>query len=334
MIKKARTIPIEILILVALIRRLRPDHPKIPQIQVELAKRKKGYRGELSLNYYFDLIDTPEILILHDIRLPYGKSYFQIDTLMITPHFILILEIKNIAGTLYFEDESNQMIRTFNNEEEGMTNPILQARRHTRQLTNWLKRRKLPILPIEFLVIISDSKTIIKSSRPSIFTKVMHSANLPFTFEKIEKRHTKETLTMKEMRKIAGTIEKHHTPKKPDLIARFSIRQSEIRNGVHCPKCFALPIDRKKGHWYCENCDTKSKNAFNQTIEDYALLIKPTITNEELRDFLQIPSSKYIFRLLKSMNLEYTGEKKGRTYYLPQYQYLHTTTRTLSTTHP
>ncbi|MEH7235839.1 nuclease-related domain-containing protein [Bacillus sp. JJ1562] len=325
MIRKARTIPIEILILVALIRRLKPDHPKIQQLQVELAKRKKGYRGELSINYYLELIDTPEFLILHDIRLPDGKSFFQIDTLIITPHFILILEVKNMAGTLYFEDESNQMIRTLNNEEEGMPNPILQAKRHSRQLRYWLTQRKLPILPIEFLVIISDPKTIIKASRPSIFTKVMHSVNLPFTFEKIEKRHTKETLTMKEMKKIAATIEKHHTPKRPDLLTQFAIQKDEIRNGVHCPDCLTLPIERKRGYWYCESCCKKSRTAFIQSLQDYELLIKSTITNEELRDFLQISSGKLAFQLLKSMNLDKVGENKGRTYHLPQFHYLHTT---------
>lgn len=326
LIRKVRTVPIIILILEALLRRIPPEHPKRPQIQVELVKRKKGYRGELSLNYYLDLIDTPEFLIFHDIRLIDGKSFFQIDTLMITPYFFLILEVKNIAGTLYFEDDSNQMIRTFNNEEEGMANPMLQALRHSRQFKNWLTQRKLPLLPIEHLVIISDPKTIIKASRPSIFTKVMHNANLPFTFEKFQNRHTKETLTMKEMKKIAGTIERHHTPKKPDPLVQFSISQTEIQTGVHCPKCSAVPIERKRGYWYCVNCCTKSQDAYIQAVQDYTLLIKPAFTNEEMRDFLQIPSSKFVFRLLKSMDLEYAGEKKGRMYRFPQFQYLHTTT--------
>jgi len=334
LIRKERTVPLIILILEALLRRIPPDHPKVPQIQVELAKRKKGYRGELSLNFYLDLIDSPQILILHDIRLSDGKNFFQIDTLVITPHFILILEVKNIAGTLYFEDESNQMIRTLNNEDEGMSNPILQARRHSHQFKNWLIQRKLPLLPIEHLVIISDPKTIIKASRPSIFTKVIHNANLQFTFEKFENRHTKETLTMKEMKKIAGIIEKHHTTKQPNVLAQFSIPQTEIRNGVHCPRCFTLPIERKRGYWYCENCCTKSQNAFIQAIQDYSLLIKPTFTNEELRDFFQVPSSQFIYRLLKSMNLEYVGENKGRMYSLPRFHYLHTTPLTLSPSQP
>jgi len=325
LIRKVRTVPIIILILEALLQRIPQDHPKRPQIQVELVKRKKGYRGELSLNYYLELIDTPEFLILHDIRLTDGKSFFQIDTLIITPYFYLILEIKNITGTLYFEDDSNQMIRTLNNEEEGMHNPILQSLRHSRQFKNWLTQRKLPLLPIEHLVIISDPKTIIKASRPSIFTKVMHSANLPFTFEKFQNRHTKESLTMKEMKRIAGTIEKHDTPKKPDPLVQFSISQTEILRGVHCPKCSALPIERKRGYWYCDNCYTKSQDAFIQALQDYSLLIKPVFTNEEIRDFLQIPSSKFVFRLIKTMNLEYVGEKKGRMYRLPQFQYLHPT---------
>lgn len=316
LIRKPRIIPLVILILEALVRRLPPDHPKLPQIQTELAKRRKGYRGELSVNYYLDLIDIPEYLILHDIRLLDGKSFFQIDTLILTPHFYLILEIKNIAGSLYFEDESNQMIRNINNEEEGMANPILQVRRHSSQLKKWFSQRKLPQMPIENLIIISDPRTIIKASRSSIFTKVMHSANLPFAFENIKSRHTKNALTMKEMKKVAATIEKHHTPKQYNLLDQFSIPQTDIRKGVHCPDCFTIPIERKKGHWYCENCSTKSPNVVIQSIQDYALLIKPTFSNEELRDFLQITSRKAVYRLLTSMNLQFVGEKKGRIYKL------------------
>lgn len=326
LIRKERTIPIEIVVLEALIRRLQPDHPKFPLIQVELAKRKKGYRGELSLNYYLDLIDTPEFLILHDIRLLESKTFFQIDTLSITPHFILILEVKNIAGTLYFEDESNQMIRTVNNEEEGMANPILQAKRHSRQLTNWLKQRKLPILPLENLVIVSDPKTIIKASRSSIFSKVMHSANLPFAFEKIRNRHTKEALTMKEMRKIAATIEKHHTPKPPGMIKKFSIIHSDIQKGVLCPKCLALPMSRKKGFWACPKCHTNSSDAHIEALEDYSKLINSKVTNQKVREFLQISSSKVARNILESMNLKSTGTTKSRTYQLPEYQYLQATT--------
>lgn len=317
MIRKERSIPLEILALEALLRRIQPDHPKIPLLQTELAKRKKGYRGELSINYYLDLIDTPQFLILHDIRLRDGKTFFQIDTLILTPHFFLLLEVKNIAGTLYFEEESQQMIRTLNNEEEGMANPILQARRHSRQLRGWLTQRKLPILPLEYLVIISDPKTIIKSSRPSIFTKIIHNAYLPFIFEKIEKRYTKEIVSMKELRKIAGSIEKHHTPKQPKLLTQFSLLETEIRKGVHCPKCNNFPIERKKGYWYCESCCSKSQDAYLESLQDYALLINPTVTNEELRDFLQLPSRKVAYRMLTSMNLTHTGQNKGRSYTLP-----------------
>lgn len=317
MIRKKRTVPIEILILAALLRRLRPDHPKIPQIQAELGKRKKGYRGELSLNYYFDLIDTPGYLILHNIRIYDGKSYFQIDTLIITSSFYLILEIKNIGGTLYFEDESKQMIRTYNNEEEGMSNPILQAGRHSYQLKKWLTLRKLPILPIEYLVVFSDPKTIIKASKPSIFTKVLQSQNLPFTFKKIEKRHQIETLTMKEMRKIAAIIEKYHTPNRPQLLSKFSIVQSDIQKGVICPKCFALPMIRKKGFWHCDKCHTKSADAHIEALRDYAMFINSTVTNQEVRQFLQISSSKVARNILESMNLSSKGKTKSTTYSLP-----------------
>ena len=52
---------------------------------------------------------------------------------------------------------------------------------------------------------------------------------------------------------------------------------------------------------------------------DYALLIGPAITNQEMQEFLQIPSANLCTRLLREMNLQRIGENKGRSYTLPPF---------------
>ena len=71
------------------------------------------------------------------------------------------------------------------------------------------------------------------------------------------------------------------------------------------------------GVWTCPHCKEKSKTAHIKAIEDYFLLIKPSITNSELRHFLQIDSIKSANNILKSLNLPYTGNRKGRVYHRP-----------------
>ncbi|MEH7332649.1 nuclease-related domain-containing protein [Neobacillus drentensis] len=86
MIIKKRTIPLVILILEALCRRLLP-------------------------------ID--KYMILHDLNLPDGDSNCQIDTLLLTPEFALIVEVKNMAGKLIFDTENEQFTQINNDKEKG-----------------------------------------------------------------------------------------------------------------------------------------------------------------------------------------------------------------------
>lgn len=102
MIIKERSTPIKITYLEALLRRLPYDHLKRSRIEEDLVKRRAGYRGEKALDQF--LINHPltdDLLILNDLRLSNGKQYFQIDSLLINNQFALILETKNIYGTLF-----------------------------------------------------------------------------------------------------------------------------------------------------------------------------------------------------------------------------------------
>ncbi|WP_052144744.1 nuclease-related domain-containing protein [Halalkalibacter okhensis] len=111
-VKKERKIPLKILKLEALLRRLPAHHSIRNKIEEELKKRKAGYRGEQAIDYHLKTQPIDDGLILHDNRLKQGKDhFFQIDTLIVTTRFFMILEIKNITGTLYFDQEFQQLIR-------------------------------------------------------------------------------------------------------------------------------------------------------------------------------------------------------------------------------
>ncbi|MBU8771105.1 nuclease-related domain-containing protein [Cytobacillus oceanisediminis] len=138
MIIKNRLIPIRIRQNEALIRRIPAAHPQRSTIEGDLAKRRVGYRGEQSLDYYLSHLPDKEFTILHDLRLFNGSTYFQIDTLILSPYFALIIEVKNILGTLLFDETFNQFIRTRNEKEEGFPNPLIQAKRQKTQLKTWL----------------------------------------------------------------------------------------------------------------------------------------------------------------------------------------------------
>jgi hypothetical protein len=306
----------------ALLRRLSPYHEARPKIEEELAISKAGDRGEQSLDYHLKLIPSKNNShILRSIRLRHLEDlYFQMDTLILTKQLMLNLDAKNMSGTLFFDREFDQLIRTSHDGKvEAFLDPILQVRRQELQLKSWLKKHKYPTVPIVSLVLITNPSSIIKAAPQHIKTVqkvVIHSANFPFILESLKKSHPKDILTSSQVNKLSKHLIKENTPLVPDYLERFKIRQSDLLTGVHCSTCNTLPLIRSKKKWFCPSCNKHYFDAHINTLIDYYFLKGDTITNKECRDFLQIESKDVSGRLLTSLELEFTGNYKGRLYHL------------------
>ncbi|MBD1382556.1 nuclease-related domain-containing protein [Metabacillus arenae] len=320
MIRKERKIPISLLKYEALLRRIQPSHPKRAKIEEEYAKSRAGYYGEQSLDYYLKTLHDKKYYIFHDLRLSVNSSFFQIDSLLISQQFILVIEMKNISGTIYFDDKFKQLVRTINGKEEGFPDPILQAERHKSMLFDWIKFHKIPCPPIEYLIVISKPSTIIKTppSNRNLPHKVIHNANLPSMIKEFERKNVFEKLSIKEMRKLSNLLIKKDSPYSQDILKKFNIHESELIRGVHCRHCNYLPMTRTYSSWKCVNCSFSSRSAFIPSLTDFALLCSSTIKNKEMREFLQLSSRSSVMNLLKSLNLEHRGTTKGRVYDLKQ----------------
>ncbi|MBT2691265.1 NERD domain-containing protein [Bacillus sp. ISL-47] len=318
MIIKERKIPLFVLKLEALLRRLPPGHSKIPLIKEELSKRNAGFKGESSIDFPLDFIGGKNYYIFHDIRLPVQSRFFQIDTLVLNTKFALILEVKNISGVLQFDTVYNQLIRIKSGEEQVFPCPLIQVKRQANQLKNWLSENKLPFdFPVFSLVVISNPRTGIKVIPPHInlSQKVVHRDTLPVKINQFEKDTTNE-IPDKLLKKIIRLVLKQNIEGDLSILTRFHIHESELLKGVLCPKCGHLPITKVKRTWQCASCNNKNKNAHIAALTDYRLFMGPTITNQQLREFLNIESSLSATRLLKSLNLPHTGANKNRTYTL------------------
>ncbi|WP_407058295.1 nuclease-related domain-containing protein [Tigheibacillus jepli] len=74
----------------------------------------------------------------------------QIDNLIITPHAIYIIEVKNFNGTITFDTVLNQFIRDDGRKEGGFHHPITQVELQASRLERWLEENNFPIVPIIF----------------------------------------------------------------------------------------------------------------------------------------------------------------------------------------
>ncbi|RSK54610.1 nuclease-related domain-containing protein [Bacillus canaveralius] len=320
MIVKRRTVPLKIQVGEALLRRLPEGAFSREELQGDLERRRAGYWGEQSIDHYLSFLDEKKYLIFHDLNLPRGEYTFQIDTLLLTANLAIILEVKNIAGTLFFDQLFHQLIRTnANGKEEGFPDPITQASLQKYQLNEFLHELQVPDIPIEYAVVICNKHSILKTNpgQEKIFRKVFKTPHLLNWIQALEKVYPKEVLSSKELRKISRQLIKKNTPPRKLFLDRYLTSKDELITGVYCPFCFYIPMQRMKRHWHCPDCSTKSRDAHMLALRDYFLLIDSKISNQQFRDFAQLSSRDIASRLLISTNFPSSGTTKGRFYFPP-----------------
>jgi hypothetical protein len=316
LIGKKREYPREIMILEAIVRRLPPDDLKKAEFEKKLYRKRAGYNGEKTLDYFLAQVDHSEMVILHDLRIPINDTHFQMDTLIITPNFFLIIDSKNYAGTLIFLPEFNQLIRIQNDIEEGFSDPILQTKIQANQLKTFLVKHHITPPPIEYLVAISNKQAIIKNptNDKEVSYRVFRSSNVAFKIPPFYQKHTQSTLSKNDIKKIARHLIKANEPLIPDPKS-MNLPFDKMVRGVQCPACETFGMDYHQGKWTCRVCGHKSADAHIQALRDYFLLYGPSITSKQFREFMKVGSPSTAKRLLACMDLTFLGTNKGRTYF-------------------
>ncbi|MGG3466033.1 nuclease-related domain-containing protein [Neobacillus pocheonensis] len=320
MIVKERKIPLVILILEALCRRLPLNFPKYQQILEELGRRQAGYQGEVALDYYLRLLPNDKYLILHDLYLPDGDYNCQIDTLLLTPEFALIIDVKNMAGKLIFDTENRQFMQIINEKEKGYLDPISQAERHQEYIKKLMADHKFPPVPVDYLVVISNnyaSYVISGKDAYKVKPRVCKSDALLNKIQFFENMYSSPLLTSKDLRKLSRLLVKMNTIPTNYILTKYGIKKEDIKTGVFCPTFDHIPLIRKKQKWFCPipTCGHFSKDAHLNALQDFFLLIDTKITNLQFREFCHIKSEDVAKRLLRSANLNSSGTKKGRVYF-------------------
>lgn len=315
MIAKERSFPREIMILEAIVRRFPPNHHKKPEFEKKLYQKLAGYKGELTLDYYINQIDHSDFVILRDLRIPHNNTHFQMDTLLLSPFFILIIESKNHAGTLVFSPEFTQMLRILNGIEESFQDPITQAKIQASQLKSFLTTNNFSPPPIEFLITISNSQSIIKNptNDKEVSNRVCRSSNIAFKIPPFQEKYKREIFSKKEIKKAARLLIKQHEPFVPALKSLDLPLQNMIK-GVQCPICKTFGMQHIHGSWICKECGSISKDAHLDAIKYYFHLYGDSITNKDLRYFLMVDSASQAKRILQSLDLIQMGDNKGRVY--------------------
>lgn len=317
MIEKERTYPIRLLMYEALLERIIPNHPKTSLIEQDYKAWRAGYKGELQTDYRLSFLPEKGFHIFRDIRLQDEQWHFQIDTLILTLRYILLIETKAHTGTLFFDKPSEQMIQTKDNQEKSYDNPINQVRMQAWHLKRWLQNHKFSVPPIYHLVAISNSSTIIKVSDRSLNNLIVKGDVLLSRVLLIDETNPNPSFSDKEIKKLSKSLVKNHSPHYPDILKQYSLTLDDLQKGVQCPSCLTYGMRREKWVRRCPMCEHKSKTAHHKTVKELLLLVSPAINNQMCREFCPGVSSKTITDILLSLNLPFTGAHKDRTYQMP-----------------
>ncbi|MEN2767271.1 NERD domain-containing protein [Ornithinibacillus xuwenensis] len=317
MITKQRGELVELLQLHALLNRLPDTHPKKGEVLIEYKKRRRQSRGEKEIEFPLSFLDENQYLILHDLRLKDEQGFFQIDTLIISEKFCLILEIKNWYGSILF-GENGQVIRIGDDgREEGFPNPLPQAKLQQYRLKRWLNKSGIMNTPLDFFIVISFPTTILKAIPPySIPEKVIHNNQLFPIIQELDKHYTNSIFSQQELSNISRKLIESHQQYEKSVLEKYNVLKCDILKGVICPGCGELPMIRHKQKWQCPHCKHTSIDAHEAALLDYKYLINHSITNQDARSFLYITSSHVTKRILQMSGYKQMGRNKGSIYML------------------
>ncbi|MCM3740077.1 NERD domain-containing protein [Oceanobacillus luteolus] len=315
--------PIELLQHEALNERVPQNHPQKEIIDSRARNIRAGYNGEQDLQYMLNFLPPEKYLIFQYLRIKDNQSYFQIDILLLSAQYLLIIEVKNIRDHVIF-DEMGQVIRKEVDKEQAFTNPVFQVKLQHLRLLRWLRQYDFPSLPIEKIVVYSNSNTILKNhtNNNELPKMVMHKDKLLDKIEEFEKMYPVARLSGDQLMEISNRLLAAHSEKKEDLLAKYKISYGELIKGVICPECLQAPMIRKGGKWLCYYCRAASKKAHRRALAEYGLLVNEYIKNREAREFLQLESRHIVKQLLQKEKLESYGIKSGLEYKLEPYHLL------------
>ncbi|MYL33873.1 NERD domain-containing protein [Pontibacillus yanchengensis] len=310
--------PIFLRKLEALTRRLPQSHPKWVEIKEKHRTFATGYAGEKALHYPLSFTEGTFHLFF-DLRLKHSyNKYFQMDSLLVTPSFMLIIEAKNISGTLFFDDRFQQVIRTNETNESALPDPIQQVGAQKTKLKQWLLEHNYPVLPIETLVVSANRYSVLKASdtHSNATSNVIRIETLPHKISYLQQKYPTSKMISSSLSQLSDELLLHHQEYSPNVLALHQLKPENLQKGLFCNECEHLPMRRIHSKWVCPSCSHLSTNEHIHALRDFALLIDSSINNPQLREFLMVNSRHTAKHILSKLDVVKIGENKGSRYSL------------------
>lgn len=313
-----RVQPCQLISIPKLIKRLPKEFPVQRKMEIEerLYRIQAGFAGELRVDRYLESIQCLDSkIILTDVRLPTRSGgTFQIDTLIISQKYILILEVKNIKGDLYFKTDPHFLLREVDGIGTRMECPITQLEVAQFHLVDWLRRSGIN-MEVRGEIILSNQSAFIKEIPEK--SPVMYMKRLMILLQDMEKLPV--LLNEQQIRIIATQIKTQQSEyTQPPLCTTFQIDPNQLKIGQLCKSCNGEMVYRTERMKFCTNCQTEQPSDYGETVADWFLLIDSSMTSAQCRYFLNLKGKQQARYILNFIGLPKAEGKRDVKYYWPE----------------
>jgi len=261
------------------------DEETANNIKNKINRLYYGLMGEKNVAYELKNSHMP-ILILHNLYLEFNGLNAQIDFVVISEKFILVIECKNLVGEIDINSkgEFTRIFKTSTGKvykKEGMYSPIVQNERHLGLIKDILesegfKREKLD-KAIDQISVVANEKAVI---------------NDRFAKEKVKKRIIKHDQLIEKMKEISRKSSISFTEETMYKISNILLKYNK-----------EYSIDYSKMY----NIDKNNKNEIEET--------KTVQNNEDNAEKISIEQTE-LYKELKKYRLNKSKEEMVKAYYL------------------
>lgn len=198
------------------------DTLEISQSKEQIKLLELGLKGENSVLFELQNSFLP-VHILHDVRIVHHDLNAQIDFIVVTRKFLLVIEVKNYYGNIFVNDKDEFIRQVYKGNrlvfQEGFYSPVRQVERQAEIFESYMKDiGAVTRTPIKSVVVFTNNRTVLNTKQASkqVSGKILRVDNLIGYLKKELDKESPVNIMDNRMKEMSDYIKASHFEVIPD----------------------------------------------------------------------------------------------------------------------